>query len=90
MTQKELNVIFSITISIHENNWFTGGKVETRDSKIFKKPKRRDRDQVQEWVSKQLSESLDIYTIPCGMSWGTEVSKEIFDEYWKDHSKITK
>jgi hypothetical protein len=72
MTQKELDVLFSLTISIHEHEWFN----------------KRNRDQVQEWVAKQLAESLGIFTIPIGMSWGSTVSKEHFDEYWNKHGKI--
>ena len=76
MTQEEINILFNITIVLHEDEWF--GK---------RKPP-RDREEVQEWVAKKLAESLEIYTIPCGMSWGIKVDKPRFDEYWKTNSKI--
>lgn len=78
MTQEEINVLYHITISIHEDEWFG------------KRKKQRDREEVQEWVSKQLALNLGIYTTPCGMSWGVLTTKEHFDEYWKEHSKVLK
>ena len=76
MTQEEINVLYSITITIHQEEWFG------------KRKKPMDRDKVQEWVAKQLAEALDIYTIPQGMSWGVLVDKKTFDEYWKENSKL--
>lgn len=76
MTQKEVDVLFEMMLEIHENNWFG-----TRN-----KPKRRD--VMYEWVSKQLAKNLEVYTIPIGASWGVLVSKERFDEYWKENSNI--
>jgi hypothetical protein len=76
MTQEEINVLYNITIVIHEHEWFRKGK------------KRRDRNELQEWVSKELATTLNIYTIPCGMSWGVLCTKEDFEEYWNNHSKI--
>ena len=72
--QEIIDVIFSITLSIHENKWF--------------KEKERTRDEVQEWVAKKLASCMDIYTTPCGMSWGILTTKEKFDEYWNEHGKI--
>lgn len=76
MTQAQINLLYNITILIHECEWFG------------KRKKPRDRRQVQEWVSKQLAVSMGIYTTPCGMSWGVLTTKEEFDEYWREHSKI--
>lgn len=76
MTQEEIDVLFSITITIHENEWFGKGK------------KRRDRNEVQRWVAQKLANALGTYTIPVGSSWGTLVPKFKFDEYWKEHSKL--
>lgn len=73
MTQEEVNTLFNITILIHENEWF--GKRE----------KPRDREEVQKWVAEQLALSLNVYTVPSGMSWGVLTTKEHFEEYWKDH-----
>ena len=67
MTQKELDVIFNITIMIYENPWF--------------KKKERTRDEVQAWVSKQLAEAVEVYSIPMGMSWGHLVEEEQYDEF---------
>jgi len=85
MTQQEVDTIFNITILIHESEWFLNrfGK-----KGLFSKiPKRRDREQVQEWVAKQLA-SIEVYTIPCGMSWGVLVTKEEFDKYWTNRIKV--
>lgn len=76
MTQEEIDILYNLTIVIHEHKWFG----------IRKKP--RDREEVQEWVAKQLATSMKIYTTPCGSSWGVLCSKEHFDEYWNEHSKI--
>jgi hypothetical protein len=76
MTQDEINMLYSITIIIHENEWFG------------KRKKPRNREEVQEWVAKQLAECQNIYTTPCGMSWGVLTTKEHFDEYWNERSKI--
>ena len=76
MNQEQINILYEMTIMIHEDVWFG------------KRKEKRDRDEVQEWVSKTLASNMDIYTIPCGMSWGILVSKERFDEYWKENSKI--
>jgi len=73
MTQEELNILFNITIQIHEHEWFG------------KRNKPQDREEVQKWVSKQLAETLNIYTIPIGMSWGALVGKERYDEYWAEN-----
>lgn len=37
---------------------------------------------------KKLASCMDIYTTPCGMSWGVLTTKEKFDEYWDEHGKI--
>ncbi|MFW6247111.1 MAG: hypothetical protein ACOC22_02985 [bacterium] len=73
MTQKELDTLFEITITIHEDQWFG------------KRKNPRSREEVQEWVTKQLAESQGIYTIPCGMSWGALTTKQRFDEYWREN-----
>lgn len=72
MTQDEVNKIFAITISIHEDEYFG------------KKGKRLDREKAQAWVSKQLADSFGVYTVPVGSSWGSIVDKEYYDEYWED------
>lgn len=73
MTQKEINVLYNSAIVVHC---------------VFNQPeKRRDIEEVQGWVAKSLADS-EIYTIPIGSSWGTLTTKELFDEYWKDNSKI--
>lgn len=63
--QEIIDVIFSITLSIHENKWF--------------KEKERTRDEVQEWVAKQLAD-FGIYTMPCGASWGILINEEKYKE----------
>ncbi len=75
MEQKEINLLYNLTITIHEHEWFG------------KRKKPRDREEVQEWVAKQLADS-EIYTTPCGSSWGVLTTKEHYDEYWNEHSKI--
>ena len=40
MTQEQVDYIFAIAIKIHEHEWFGKNK------------KRRDREEVQEWVTK--------------------------------------
>ena len=76
MTQKEIDVLFELTLTVHEKNWFG------------KRKDKRDRDEVQEWVAKQLANSLGIYTIPCGASWGVLTTEENFDVYWSKNSEI--
>jgi len=71
MTQEELNVLFNITIMIHEHEHFG------------KRKKPLDRNEVQKWVAMQLADALNIYTIPIGSSWGVEVDEERFCEYWE-------
>lgn len=78
MTQKQINYLYNITILIHEDKWFGNNK------------KRRDREEVQEWVSKQLAETMNIYTIPIGSSWGVLVDEDKFNSYWEENSKIVK
>ena len=75
MTQKEIDTIFSITITIHENKFFGEGK-------------RIDREIVQEWTARQLAIMHEIYTIPCGSSWGVIVSEETYNNYWKENTKL--
>lgn len=77
MTQTELNTLFNITILLHEHEWFG------------KRKKPRDREEVQEWVAKQLAEAAEVYTIPCGSSWGILTTKDEFDEYYKGKTKKT-
>lgn len=76
MTQEQINFLYKLTISIHEHEWFG------------KRDKPRDREEVQEWVSKQLALGMGIYTTPCGMSWGVLTTKEKFDEYWDERNKF--
>ena len=76
MTQEQVNTLYNMTILIHEDEWFG------------KRKHKRDRNEVQEWVAKKLASCMGIYTTPCGMSWGVLCSKEHFDEYWSEHSKI--
>lgn len=76
MNQKELDVLFQITIAIHEHEWFGDNT------------KRRDREELQEWVARQLAGCLNLYTIPCGSSWGIETTEERYNNYWKENSKI--
>lgn len=76
MTQEQINTLYNITILIHEDKWFGNNK------------KRRNREEVQEWVSKELASCMEIYTVPCGSSWCVLVTKDFFDDYWKEHSKI--
>jgi len=65
MTQEEVDRIFAITITIHEDPWF--------------KKKERTREEVQSWVADRLA-ALGIYTLPVGMSWGSKVSKEHYEQ----------
>ena len=76
MKQEQIDTLYQLTILIHEHEWFG-----QRNNK-------RDRDEVQEWVAKKLASCMDIYTTPCGMSWGVLTTKEEFDKYWNEHSKI--
>ena len=78
MTQKELDVIFEIAITLHENEWFG------------KRNEPKDRETVQEWVAAMLADNLNIYTIPCGVSWGVLTTKEEYEKYWNEHSKLNK
>lgn len=82
MTQEEINIIYNITILIHEDEWFKCKKTKSIWN-IFRRQKRRDREEVQKWVARQLAD-IEIYTIPCGSSWGVTTTKEEFDNYWKD------
>ena len=70
MTQKEVDVLFNITIVLHENEFFG----------LRKSP--LDRNEVQKWVAQKLTE-IDIYTLPIGMSWGVIVTKEYWEEHHK-------
>lgn len=76
MDQKQIDTLFNLTILIHEHEWF-GERKETRN-----------REEVQEWVSKKLASTMGVYTIPMGMSWGVLTDKENFNRYWNDNSKI--
>lgn len=72
MTQEEIDTLYSITIILHEDKYFG------------KRKKPLQRELVQKWVAEQLAKTLNIYTVPCGMSWGVLTTKEHFDEYWQD------
>jgi hypothetical protein len=76
MTQKEVDIIFSLTIAVHEREWF--GK---RKNPV-------DRNKAQEWVAEQLALCLGIYTVPIGCSWGAITSKEHYEEYWAENSNF--
>ena len=76
MDQKQIDTLFNLTILIHEHEWFGERK------------KTRNREEVQEWVSKKLASTMGVYTIPMGMSWGVLTDKENFNRYWNDNSKI--
>jgi len=76
MTQQEIDLIFTLTICVHEDKWFG------------ENGKRRDRNEVQEWVAMRLANMCAIYTIPCGMGWGVITSRKYFDEYWSENGKI--
>lgn len=78
MTQKQIDTLYNLTILIHEDKWFGERKTS------------RNREEVQEWVSKQLADSMELYTTPCGSSWGVLTDKGSFDNYWKERSKIKK
>jgi hypothetical protein len=73
MTQEEVNILYELTIIIHEDKWFG------------KRKSPRDREEVQKWVTMQLANNLNIYTTPCGSSWGVLTTKENFDKYWSEH-----
>lgn len=80
MTQKELDLVYNITILIYENEWF--------------KAKERTRDEVQEWVREQL-EKAGILSWPVGMSWGMLCSPELLavfkaneEEYKQEKLKL--
>ncbi|MCK9416153.1 hypothetical protein M0Q97_05795 [Candidatus Dojkabacteria bacterium] len=68
MTQDEIDLVYSLTITIFQDKWF--------------REKERTRDEVQDWVREKLA-SFEIYTMPCGMSWGSLCSKELYDEFGK-------
>lgn len=65
MTQKEINLVFKIALAIFENPWF--------------KKKKRTREDVQNWVAKQLIDHK-IYTILIGDK-RMVVDKEYYDEF---------
>ena len=75
MTQEEINILFSITITLHEHKFFGEGK-------------RANREMVQEWVARQIAVMHEIYTVPCGSSWGVITTKDRYDKYWEEHSKL--
>jgi len=72
INQELIDLIFSITINIHEHSWF--------------KEKNRTRDEVQNWVSEQLK-NCSIYTFPSGSSWGVLTTKEFYEENIKNDEK---
>ena len=72
MNQEQVNVLFNITILIHEDAWF--GKRATS----------RNRETVQAWVTEQLADHMGVYTKPCGSSWGVLCTKEEFEEWRKE------
>jgi hypothetical protein len=76
MTQEEINMLYDLTILIHEHEWFG------------KRSGSRSREEVQEWVAKKLASCMCIYTIPLGSSWGVLCNKEDFEKYWSEGSKI--
>jgi len=82
MTQKEIDLIFNITIILHEDEYFNIPKPWFSLFQ-FNKSQRRDRNETQKWVAEQLA-TAGIYTVPVGMSWGVLTT----EEYYK-HSKNT-
>jgi len=68
MTQKEIDLVYSLTIMILEDPCF--------------KENKRTRDEVQAWVTKQLGNN-GICTRPIGQSWGVICSKENMEEFLK-------
>jgi len=68
-------VTVNLTILIHEHEWFG------------KRKKPRDREEVQEWVAKKLASCMDIYTTPCGMSWGVLTTKEEVENMASSHKQ---
>lgn len=83
MTQEEIDIIYNITILIHEDEWFKSKKTKSIWNIFRQQQKQRDREEVQKWVARQLA-VVKVYTIPCGSSWGVLTTKEEFDNYWKD------
>lgn len=77
MNKELIDFIFKMSISIHEDTWFRSGD------------KTRGREVVQEWVAEQLALGFETYTTPVGSSWGTKVTKEEFEKYWKEHGKLS-
>jgi hypothetical protein len=75
MLQSEVDILFSISLVIHEESWF-GKRTEPRD-----------REEVQEWIAKQLA-LMKIYTAPCGASWGVLCSEEQYKEYYTKNGKL--
>lgn len=73
MIQEEVDLVYNITIVLHENPWF--------------RKRIRTRDEVQEWVRLQLGEA-GVHTIPVGSSWGALVGKTNYEEYNKKHPKL--
>jgi hypothetical protein len=63
MTQKEIDLVFEMSLNIHEHPWF--------------KEKTRTREEVMDFVRAVLAQN-EIYTIPMGASWGVITDKEIF------------
>lgn len=46
-----------------------------------------NRDDLQDWVRTQLAEHLNVYSVPCGMSWGVLAYKEQYEQYLKEKRK---
>jgi hypothetical protein len=65
MTQKEINLVFKIAVTIYEHPWF--------------KKEKRTKEDVQNWVTKQLTDHK-IYTILIGDK-RMVVDKEYYDEF---------
>lgn len=66
MTQKEIDLVFSLTLAIHEDKWFGRRKNV------------KDRHKVQQWVANELA-AQGIYTTPVGSSWGVVITKEKYE-----------
>jgi len=43
-----------------------------------------DNDDAAKWISKQLAEALNIYTIPMGSNYGFICNKETYTKYYGD------
>jgi hypothetical protein len=78
MTQEQVQILFEIAVAIHTDEWFG------------KRKNMRDTNQVKEWVSHKLANTMQIHTIPINDRWGMLVTKERFKQYWKTNGTINR